>query len=47
MSKSVVNNCAGNSVSNDGHVEGDPQNLATRRSTRARRENVHLRGYAH
>ena len=47
MSNSVGDNCARNFVRNDGYVEGDPQKLATRRSTRARRENVHLRGYAH
>ena len=46
-SNSVGDNCAGNSIRNDGHMEGDSQNLATGRSTRARRENVHLRGYAH
>ena len=39
--------CAGNSIRNDGLVEGDPQNLATRRSTRARKENVHLKDYDH
>ena len=47
MSNSVGDNCARNFVRNDGYVEGDPQKLATRRSIRARRENVHLRGYAH
>ena len=39
----VDDKCAGNSVKNDGHVEGDPQNLAMRRSTRACKQNVHLR----
>ena len=41
MSNLVGDMCAGNSVRNDGHVEGDPQNMATRRTTRARKENVH------
>ena len=47
MSNSMGDNYARNFVRNDGHVEDDPQNLARRRSTRARRENMHLRGYAH
>ncbi|KAG4944425.1 hypothetical protein JHK82_048572 [Glycine max] len=42
-SNSVGDKCAGNSVKNDGHVEGDPQNLAMRRSTRACKQNMHLR----
>ena len=46
-SNSVGDKCVGNSIKNDGHMEGDPQNLATRRSTRAHKENVHFRGYDH
>jgi len=46
-SNSVGDKCVGNSIKNDGHMESDPQNLATRRSTRAHKENVHFRGYDH